>query len=51
MIVTLYRWAVFLLAGFYLIWMLLIDADYSNPGGPFRFLTIWALLLSFFVAF
>lgn len=50
MIVTLYRWAVFLLAGFYLIWMLLIDADYSNPGGPFRFLTIWALLLSFFVA-
>lgn len=50
MIVTLYRWAVFLLAGFYLIWMLLIDADYSSPGGPFRFLTIWALLLSFFVA-
>ncbi|MEL7149379.1 MAG: hypothetical protein AAGK71_01530 [Pseudomonadota bacterium] len=50
MIVTLYRWAVFLLAGFYLIWMVLIDADYSAVGGPFRFLTIWALLLSFFCA-
>lgn len=50
MIVTLYRWAVFLLAGFYLVWMVLIDADYSYAGGPFRFLTIWALLLSFFCA-
>lgn len=45
-----YRWAVFLLAGFYLVWMLLIDADYSQAGGPFRFLTIWALILSFFSA-
>ena len=50
MIVTSYRWAVFLLAGFYLVWMLLIDGDYSRVGGPFRYLTIWALLLSFFVA-
>jgi hypothetical protein len=49
-IITLYRWAVFLLAGFYLVWMVLIDADYSYAGGPFRFLTIWALLLSFFCA-
>ncbi len=50
MIVAVYRWAVFLLAGFYLVWMVLIDADYSRVGGPFRFLTIWSLLLSFFVA-
>ncbi|MEM9425620.1 MAG: hypothetical protein AAGA06_02865 [Pseudomonadota bacterium] len=50
MIVTTYRWVVFLLAGFYLVWMLLIDADYSAPGGPFRFLTIWALILSFISA-
>ena len=48
--VTLYRWVVFLLAGFYLIWMVLIDADYAQAGGPFRFLTIWALILSFFSA-
>ena len=45
-----YRWIVFLTAGFYVLWMLIIDADYSNPGGPFRFLTIWALLFSFFSA-
>ncbi len=50
MIVIAYRWAVFLLAGFYLIWMLVLDADYSATGGPFRFLTNWALLLSFFSA-
>ena len=48
--VALYRWAVFLLAGFYLVWMVLVDADYGQAGGPFRFLTIWALLLSFFCA-
>ncbi|MEM6610526.1 MAG: hypothetical protein AAF689_18355 [Pseudomonadota bacterium] len=50
MIITLYRWAVFLLAGFYLVWLVLVDADYSQAGGPFRFLTIWALLFSFFAA-
>ncbi len=50
LIVFFYRWGVFLLAGFYLVWMLLIDADYTAPGGPFRFLTIWALLLSFLTA-
>ncbi|MEM7720157.1 MAG: hypothetical protein AAF222_13235 [Pseudomonadota bacterium] len=49
-IVKLYRWAVFLLAGFYTSWMVLLDADYTAPAGPFRFLTIWALLLSFFCA-
>lgn len=48
--VTLYRWAVFLLAGFYTIWMVLLDADYTSAAGPFRFLTIWALLLSFICA-
>ncbi len=50
MITFTYRWAVFLLAGFYVVWMLVLDADYSESGGPFRFLTIWALLLSFFTA-
>ncbi|MEM6384936.1 MAG: hypothetical protein AAF718_01740 [Pseudomonadota bacterium] len=50
MIVALYRWLVFLLAGFYLVWMLLVAGDYSYVGGPFRFLTIWALILSFFAA-
>lgn len=50
MMAKLYRWAVFLLAGFYLVWMVLIDADYTQAGGPFRFLTIWAQLLSFFCA-
>lgn len=50
MFVFVYRWSVFLLAGFYVVWMLIIDADYSNPGGPFRFLTMWALLFSFFAA-
>lgn len=48
--VTLYRWTVFLLAGFYTIWLVLLDADYTSPAGPFRFLTIWALLLSFLCA-
>lgn len=46
----LYRWVVFLLAGYYVVYLLIIDADYSQVGGPFRFLTIWALLFSFFSA-
>lgn len=45
-----WRWAVFLLAAGYCIYQLVIDADYSQPGGPFRFLTIWALVMSFWSA-
>lgn len=41
-----YRWIVFLLAAGYTLYNL-TTRDYSFPGGPFRFLTIWALLLSF----
>lgn len=44
-----YRWAVFLLAGGYAVYMLW-TADYSKAGGPFRFLTFWALLASFYCA-
>ncbi len=44
-----YRWITFLLAGGYCLYQLL-NHDYSNPGGPFRFLTIWALFLSFYSA-
>ena len=44
-----FRWVTFLLAGGYCLYQLL-SADYSNPGGPFRFLTIWALFLSFYSA-
>lgn len=44
-----YRWITFLLAGGYCLYQLL-SSDYSAPGGPFRFLTIWALFLSFFAA-
>ena len=48
--VLLYRWVVFLLAAGFSLRQIVIAADYSDPGGPFRFLTIWALLLSFFAA-
>ena len=44
-----YRWVTFLLAGGYCLYQLLTQ-DYSAPGGPFRFLTIWALFLSFYSA-
>lgn len=44
-----YRWITFLLAGGYCLYQLLSE-DYSSPGGPFRFLTIWALFLSFYAA-
>lgn len=45
--VRLFRWFVFALAGFYVLRQFVFAADYSEPGGPFRFLTHWALLLSF----
>ena len=47
--VLIYRWFVFLLAGFYSVYMI-TTSSYEGPGGPFRYLTIWAMLLSFFCA-
>ncbi len=44
-----YRWIVFLLAAGYCL-RTLIYSDFSSLGGPFRFLTIWALFASFFSA-
>lgn len=44
-----FRWITFLLAGGYCLYQVM-SADYSSPGGPFRFLTVWALFLSFFTA-
>lgn len=44
-----YRWAVFLIAAFYCIRMA-IFGEYDGFGGPFRYLTIWALFLAFFNA-
>ena len=42
-----FRWAAFLLAGGYCIRML-IFGGWDGFGGPFRFLTVWALFCSFF---
>jgi len=47
--VLIYRWIVFLLAGFYSVYMI-TTSSYAGPGGPFRYLTVWALILSFFCA-
>lgn len=47
--VHLYRWIVFGAAAFYTVYML-VTGDYSDWGGPMRFLTIWALLISFWSA-
>ena len=44
-----FRWIVFLLAAFYCL-RTLFFADFSHFGGPFRYLTIWALFCSFFAA-
>ena len=44
-----YRWVVFLLAAGYCLYQMLFGA-WSGPGGPFRYLTIWALFLSFYAA-
>ncbi len=48
--VLIFRWVVFLLAAFFCLRQLVVTADYSEPGGPFRFLTIWALLMNFLCA-
>lgn len=47
--VILYRWLVFGAAGFYSVYMI-TTSSYDGAGGPFRYLTIWALLLSFYSA-
>lgn len=47
--VMIYRWITFLMAGGYCLYQVM-SADYGSPGGPFRFLTIWALFLSFYSA-
>lgn len=47
--VLIYRWLVFLLAAGYCI-RTLIFGGFDAFGGPFRFLTIWALFMSFFAA-
>ncbi|WP_342077279.1 hypothetical protein [Yoonia sp. SS1-5] len=44
-----YRWIVFGLAAGYCI-RTLVFGGFDNFGGPFRFLTIWALFASFFAA-
>ena len=44
-----FRWTVFLLAAGYCI-RTIFFGGYSGFGGPFRFLTIWALFASFFAA-
>lgn len=44
-----FRWIVFLLAGGYCIRQILYGG-YDEFGGPFRFLTNWALFCSFFAA-
>ena len=47
--VYVYRWIVFGLAAAYAVRMVLVG-PYDGAGGPFRYLTIWALFCSFFAA-
>ncbi len=47
--ILMYRWIVFLLAAGYAVFEL-VSHPYDTPAGPFRFLTIWALFLSFYSA-
>lgn len=44
-----FRWIVFLLAAGYCLYQI-TTSGYEHFGGPFRFLTIWALLMSFYSA-
>lgn len=48
--VLVYRWSVFLLACFFVLYAA-IYSDWGNAGGPLRYLTIWGLCLSFAVSF
>lgn len=47
--VLIYRWIVFLLAAGYCLHQI-VAGQWTGPGGPFRYLTIWALFLSFYAA-
>ncbi len=47
--ILVFRWIVFLLAAAYCLRMVLFSS-YEHFGGPFRFLTVWALFASFFCA-
>lgn len=47
--VLVWRWAVFLLAAFFSVHTI-TTSSYAGAGGPFRYLTHWALLLSFYAA-
>lgn len=47
--ILIYRWIVFLLAAGYCLRMVFFSV-YDGFGGPFRFLTVWALFASFFCA-
>ena len=47
--ILMYRWIVFLMAGGYCLYQV-VFGNYSHAFGPFRFLTIWALFLSFYSA-
>ncbi|KIC49724.1 hypothetical protein [Tateyamaria sp. ANG-S1] len=47
--ILIYRWIVFLLAAGYCLYQM-IGGQWTGAGGPFRYLTIWALFLSFFAA-
>lgn len=44
--VRIFRWIVFALAAGYFLRHVWFTADYSAPGGPFRYLTFWALCMS-----
>lgn len=44
-----YRWFVFIVAAGYCLYQV-FTSSYENFGGPFRFLTIWALFASFYAA-
>ena len=44
-----FRWTVFLLAAGYCLRTLMFSS-FEHFGGPFRYLTIWALFMSFFAA-
>ena len=48
--IRVFRWAIFLIAAFYVLRQFIFTADYSGAGGPFRYLTHWGLLLTFFTA-
>ncbi len=47
--VRIFRWIVFLLAAAYCL-RTLVFSSFEHFGGPFRYLTIWALFMSFFAA-